>query len=552
MDKAMAGGPAAGTADAGLDTWRMLGYTLNRTWVTTAFFSAVLFQRYASTDMAVAANEVYRTSVLALAVALALLALLHRQVIGLSRHTAFDYAGPALAGVGILLLVPNLATGHQIAPAVLWGSAALTGTGSALVLLSVGRRFVGAPVRACIREVLWATVGCALLTFLIMCLPFTAALAVELALPFCCVATLHHRTHASQQTSPTRTGLGERISTKMLLKLATCAAVLGIMAGITRDLYFGSDGAALGDTYRMVNCLVPLVAALALLGSLAATREANIEALYRPTFFFCIVGFAVMPLSGSDVSLPFAVVTAGYTLFEILVWVILSEVASRFQFTSVQVFGFGRSLVLLVGVIAGTLIANMLLNLGMGPQLFSAVSAVAIVCIAFLRTYVLTGTDATTFSADLFEEDRQAVENPAADARRACDESANRATSTAAGPQVAPQARRAKGDTPDAKGAAEAPEARPLPRKVPFQRKCAIIGDFYGLTPRETDVFRLLAAGRNSTRIQEELSISAGTVNTHSHHVFQKLDVHSQQEVIDLFEHADLDAMQAQLASRAG
>ena len=89
------------------------------------------------------------------------------------------------------------------------------------------------------------------------------------------------------------------------------------------------------------------------------------------------------------------------------------------------------------------------------------------------------------------------------------------------------------------------------PQKVPFQRKCAIIGDYYGLTRREIDVFRLIAAGRNSTRIQEELSISAGTVNTHSHHIFQKLDVHSQQEVIDLFQCADLDRMQAELESRA-
>ena len=64
-------------------------------------------------------------------------------------------------------------------------------------------------------------------------------------------------------------------------------------------------------------------------------------------------------------------------------------------------------------------------------------------------------------------------------------------------------------------------------------------------------MFRLIAAGRNSTRIQEELSISAGTVNTHSHHVFQKLDVHSQQEVIDLFQRADLDRMQGELESRA-
>ena len=332
--------------------------------------------------------------------------------------------------------------------------------------------------------------------------------------------------------------LGERISTKMLLKLATCAAVLGILTGITHGLYLGSETAALGKTFQMLNSAVPLVAALVLLGSTAAAREVSIETLYKPTAFVCIVGFALMPLSGTSIALSFSVVSAGYTLFEILVWVILSEVASRFQFTSVQVFGFGRALVLLTGVIAGTLIANMLLSLGVGAQLFSAVAAVAVISITFLRTYVLTSADIAVFGQNLSEE----MGEVPAGAIGAIGEGA--LSDKGSQSQTGAAAKRAHGQRTQT-------TAEQAPQKVPFQRKCAIIGDYYGLTPREVDVFRLIAAGRNSTRIQEELSISAGTVNTHSHHVFQKLDVHSQQEVIDLFQRADLDHMQAELESRA-
>ena len=54
------------------------------------------------------------------------------------------------------------------------------------------------------------------------------------------------------------------------------------------------------------------------------------------------------------------------------------------------------------------------------------------------------------------------------------------------------------------------------------------------LTSREQEVLRLLAAGRSQRYIQEVLVISEGTVRTHIKHVYQKLGVHSKQELIDL------------------
>ncbi len=532
----------AGEAGTGrrADIWRALSYMLNRTWITTAFFSVALFQRYAPEAMSAAANDVYRSSILALGVGLTAFALLHRHVMAWGQHAAFDYAGPGLAGAGILLLVPCLMAGRAIPDPALWASAALTGVGSALVLLALGRRFVGIEVGRCIGSVLWATVGCSLLTLIIMFLPFAAAVTVEVALPFACIASLHRVPLPGTNDSQPRTSFGERISGKMLLKLATCAAVLGIMTGITRDLYFTSDADALEQAFQTLNSLVPLAAALALIIGMAITRDIGIEALYRPTTLVCVVGFAIMPLAGADITLPYAVVTAGYTLFEILVWVILSEVANRFQFTSIQVFGFGRALVLFVGVIAGASIAGALARLGVGPRLFSWVAAVAIIGISFLRTYVFTSADLALFERNLAGEETGAEE--ACPAEGTVGEK-GRAAETPGGAQGAEGAGR--------RHASPAGQERASgPQKVPFQRKCAIIGDYYGLTRREVDVFRLIAAGRNCTRIQEELSISAGTVNTHSRHVFQKLDVHSQQEVIDLFQHANLDAMQEEISAR--
>ena len=54
------------------------------------------------------------------------------------------------------------------------------------------------------------------------------------------------------------------------------------------------------------------------------------------------------------------------------------------------------------------------------------------------------------------------------------------------------------------------------------------------LTDRELDVMRLLAQGKGGQEIQDELVVSRNTVKTHVRHIYRKLDVHSQQELINL------------------
>lgn len=69
-----------------------------------------------------------------------------------------------------------------------------------------------------------------------------------------------------------------------------------------------------------------------------------------------------------------------------------------------------------------------------------------------------------------------------------------------------------------------------------IDRRCQAIGGSCGLTPKETEVFTMLAKGRNSAFIQEKLVVSKNTVKTHVKHIYQKLDIHSHQELIDFVE----------------
>lgn len=59
-----------------------------------------------------------------------------------------------------------------------------------------------------------------------------------------------------------------------------------------------------------------------------------------------------------------------------------------------------------------------------------------------------------------------------------------------------------------------------------------------GLTPRETEVFVLVARGRRAKQIEEELGISLGTVRNHINHGYVKLGIHSYDEARNLVEEA--------------
>ncbi|MDY7096292.1 MAG: response regulator transcription factor, partial [Acidobacteriota bacterium] len=52
------------------------------------------------------------------------------------------------------------------------------------------------------------------------------------------------------------------------------------------------------------------------------------------------------------------------------------------------------------------------------------------------------------------------------------------------------------------------------------------------LTPKETEVVRLLAQGQGAAEVAEELGISVRTVRNHLGNVYSKLDLHSQPEVV--------------------
>lgn len=69
-------------------------------------------------------------------------------------------------------------------------------------------------------------------------------------------------------------------------------------------------------------------------------------------------------------------------------------------------------------------------------------------------------------------------------------------------------------------------------QQPPVPASLASLAVTCGLTPRETQVFELLASGQPINAVMDALAISRGTANTHVANIYKKLGVHSQQELL--------------------
>ena len=77
------------------------------------------------------------------------------------------------------------------------------------------------------------------------------------------------------------------------------------------------------------------------------------------------------------------------------------------------------------------------------------------------------------------------------------------------------------------------PAPTPTPR---FKIKCEQLARHHGVSERELEVMMLTAKGRSANRIADDLGVTLATVNSHVHHIYQKLGVHQQQELIEMVE----------------
>ena len=180
--------------------------------------------------------------------------------------------------------------------------------------------------------------------------------------------------------------------------------------------------------------------------------------------------------------------SSGNALFSMVSWIVIAAVGARNASGALAVAAWGNG-VGAFGTIVGAEIgvASNWLVAGDSPALF-AISGVLLVLFV---AYVLIGLKRFSFKETI------------------------------------------EGVTPPLVGAA-VEHAETEPER--FARRCDEIAERFGFTPREREVFEMLARGRNREYIQEKLVVSKNTVKVHVRHIYEKSGVHSHQQLIDLVE----------------
>ena len=254
---------------------------------------------------------------------------------------------------------------------------------------------------------------------------------------------------------------------------------------------------AYGFALRCENYAGPLTATVASLASSGAVAlyawkvksATKVDSLFVAAFFSVAAGFMFVLTGDSRTEqLASTLLMMGYMCLQLLIWLALSAAAQRNTAEAIPTICWGNA-VSYVGITVGVtlwLIPNdFLAPLLGGDKLLQDV--LVIVVLAGLVLYTLLTRRSFVFDT--------AIEGIAPDV---------------AAPQVEVQ------------------------YVDSLAARCERAVTRYSLTSREADVMMLLAHGNTATRIQAELGISYNTVKYHVKNVYAKMDVHSQQELIDL------------------
>lgn len=270
-------------------------------------------------------------------------------------------------------------------------------------------------------------------------------------------------------------------------------AVLGTSTGVWSGLYTQEPGFIVMTINTLVSCLI--LAGLSFLSLVSTTRE-PLSSRYQISLLVIVAGFFLLVVG--DILFPEGMPSGFYLVFtgvesysHVLMWTILLTAVQRLRFPAYRIAALG------LGVYGVCSLLWYVLLFGID----SAVKATILV-IAFFAVVVV-----------------------------------------AVHPRLLGLFGRVRSTMTSAEGLNEytLPGEPEVPLEVSgravaatLRRRCELMAETYRLTPRETDILFRLAQGRSQPQIQRLLVLSGGTIKTHIAHIYEKMGVHSNQEILDL------------------
>lgn len=262
-------------------------------------------------------------------------------------------------------------------------------------------------------------------------------------------------------------------------------------------LFNVADGFAL--TFQQVNLsYTPMIIAflpvlIILAGAIFKKKQLNADKLFLLSALLVFAGFLLAPfLLLSDqgavgIQASNMCLRAGTDCFSLLMYLLIASVGARNELSTISMVALtlGASW---LGIAAGALLGQLTASMAVA-------NPAVVLLMAALVTFVFVGYSFVILRRFSFEETVQGILPVASVALKEKEEDS-----------------------------------------LSLEEQCETVIREYGLTNREGDVLKLLARGRTSSIIQEKLFLSHNTIKTHVRHIYTKMDIHSQQELIDKVE----------------
>ena len=248
-------------------------------------------------------------------------------------------------------------------------------------------------------------------------------------------------------------------------------------------------------------------------------------------------GFLLMALVGAGSLAPRAVCTTTFSLFEFVTLLAIVDLASYSRTNRLRLFG-GYYLLMRSCSLAGIALNADDVIFAASEFSFSLLgTALALACIV-AAIWLLTEPHLNRFfwGNPVAEIERASRANAKTHGAVGLASGGNNLASGSDAPPASNQFATAStpGETATASTSDEFTATQASDLEALIERSVQQLAERHSLTPREREVLGLMAQGRSSTFIGEKLFVSSNTVRKHIAHVYEKLGVHSKQELLTL------------------
>ncbi len=521
------------TGNRPLSPSRVLGFTLIRAWVYLMFVGA------AASSMTWSGDPIpplfYVVSTGSLCAVLFGSAVAGQRFVALMLHPAARLAAPVLTTAGTLLLASSAGPSGAALSCGLLG-AITTGLGSGAIDLGYGELYRNEPPIRTTLEVPLAFFLAAVVFSIVALLPSPVGCAVCALLPAVSGWILFADQHAWSRRHRASVLPIDFDLKSFAWRIGVCACLVGVADGMVRAAFLSSNNLSISVFLQWPLAGAGLLTMVIVYAAALLSSEQSTRTIYKAAIFVMAFFFMLLPVFTGAQDVESVLALAGYGTFNVLIWMLLAEISSNYRLSSTEVFGIGWGMVAL-GVLLGSIAGSVVDRFApFSPQFLSLIALIATMAVLLSYLFVFRESDLIALTEEPGSEAKPGpsptTEEPGGLGGEApAGETAEEAGRPAADGGVAAGA----GTFPARTGGAATSGRTGAPRPR-FQDRCLEVAAAFELSPKETEVMILFAKGRSATRIQEELFISKGTVSTHLRHIYQKMDVHSKQEMLDLIE----------------